>query len=143
MSHAQALCSILSRNPQHPDIDMLKILEKRIKVNEPWTKEEHDAFVKATRKYGKDYQKILQEVETKTRDQVQSHALAVCRRLKAHKDQPDADLLAILQQPTYSGPEIWTAQENQRLLEGLKSSLNKNKEWYSSISKIVKTKTYS
>ena len=68
--------------------------------------------------------------------------MAVCRKLRVHRDHPDAYLLSILQESSSQVREKWTDEENKRLLEGLEKNLDK-KEWISSIAKIVKTKTYS
>ena len=58
----------LRKNRKHQDIDLLDILKEPLRVNEQWTKDEHEAFARAALKYGKDYQQILQDIGTKTRD---------------------------------------------------------------------------
>ena len=68
--------------------------------------------------------------------------MAVCRKLRVHRDHPDSYLLPILQESSSQIREKWTDEENKRLLDGLQKNLDK-KEWISSIAKIVKTKTYS
>ena len=53
----------------------IEILEKENKKsNGRWTKYEHDKFMKALEKYGRDWVKIQKVVKTRTLPQIRSHS---------------------------------------------------------------------
>lgn len=61
------MCKSIRANKNHPNSDLLKILEEPLIVIDRWTKQEHAIFAKAVEKYGKKYKLISDAVKTKTR----------------------------------------------------------------------------
>lgn len=63
-----------------------------------WTPEENALFREGILKHGKDYTKIQNMVQTKTRREIQGMAFCVKIRLLKDKEHPDHELLPILLQ---------------------------------------------
>ena len=82
-----------------------------------WTQKEINAFRRAIKKHGKDYDKIQAVVKTKTRDQCRKYAGHTLARVISKGDHPNADLLNILEH-SLNAPE-WTLDEMKQLLKGL------------------------
>ncbi len=61
------MCKSIRKTKNHPDADLLEILEKPLIIRNKWTEKEKNAFVKATRKHGKNYEMIQKRVATRTR----------------------------------------------------------------------------
>jgi SHAQKYF class myb-like DNA-binding protein len=66
--------------------------EKLIKHEFPgkrghWTQDEHDRFIEAINKYGKDWKKIVQVVGTRSSNQIRSHAQKYFIKLEKKKQQ--------------------------------------------------------
>ena len=53
-----------------------------------WTQDEHDRFIEAINKYGKDWKKIVQVVGTRSSNQIRSHAQKYFIKLDKKKQQP-------------------------------------------------------
>ena len=81
-------------------------------IHEHWTPQENEAFFKAVRKHGKDYDKIQKEVPTKHRTQIFNKCRVEYRKLIKsgdNKKKLDIDVLEFLKQKRV---RIWKAYEN-------------------------------
>ena len=85
----------LRTDPDHPDADLLPTLEKTQDYRK-WSDREHKAFIKAVRKYGKNYPMITNIVRTKNIERVREHVKILCNQIRADPKHPDSDLLQIL-----------------------------------------------
>lgn len=62
-----------------------------------WTDDEHQRFVEAVKKYGKDYKQIVKHVGTRIYSSVATHAYNFKKEIKADPSLPNADLLSVLE----------------------------------------------
>ena len=49
-----------------------------------WTQNEHDAYVSIVRQHGKDYNRLVDAIETKTRDQIYNYATHLIQTFKTN-----------------------------------------------------------
>ena len=91
--------------------------EKKKWTFKQWTEKEHTDYVKAVRKHGKDFDKIMRDVKTKTRRQIFGHTEALCKSIRAKKNHPDAEILPILEQPLQ---KYFSKKEHELYVKGVK-----------------------
>lgn len=64
--------------------------KKKLRERGTWKKSEHDKFMKALEKYGRNWVKVQEVVKTRTINQIRSHAQ------KAFINMTDADVDALI-----------------------------------------------
>ena len=86
-----------------------------------WNLEEHMRFLDGLRKnnsvvLGTDFQKVADEVRTKTYKQTLKHATYLHKQITKNSAHPDADVYTYLDQPLHQ-VQPWTDSEKQRFFE--------------------------
>ena len=97
--NAFGLAQLLKQNPDHPDHDVLEILTKPATEMGKWSDEENRLFEKASKLYGKDFDKISFYMNgSKNAYQCRYHALYFADLSDKKRDIRDYKPLTILQQ---------------------------------------------
>ena len=102
-------------------------VEKKLVSKFWWTKREHAAFLRAVKKYGKDWTRISEIIKTKNRIQCKSHGECLHKIHSEDKNHPHIDLLETLG----SGytVERWTKKEK----DSFKAALTRHGKNYEKI----------
>ena len=66
-THLASIVTQIRAKKDHPDSDLLEVLETPLKVHNPWTEEEHNTFVRVIEKHGKDFNKLVEAIPTRER----------------------------------------------------------------------------
>lgn len=99
-----------------------------------WTPDEHDRFLDALEKEGKDWKKITEAVGTKDRDQITNYGSKLTKKFRQNPSLKGAHLLEILEAKAVN---FWTEEEKENFLEALETH---GKNW-TKIMDCVGTKT--
>ena len=82
------------------------------KTNGRWTSEEHKKFIEALKKYGKQWKKVEDYIQTRSGAQIRSHAQKYF--LKIQKEYPDQDSFEVFQTKTPEFLETTIFYEKER-----------------------------
>ena len=74
-NHAKRFINQVEKDSTLPNADILPILKQRaIRKKNPWTDVEHQSFLEAVRVHGKDWDKIMEVIETRKRSSIINYA---------------------------------------------------------------------
>ncbi|CDW80101.1 myb-related transcription factor [Stylonychia lemnae] len=91
---------------------MIRQQLKRINTGR-WTKQEHEQFLDALRKYGKNWNKIFDSLETRSEQQVRSHAQKFFIKMKSKKNIKHLDIYEAL--VSYNSRQIIQQQKSRNV----------------------------
>lgn len=81
-SHHRQQHQLFPQNVNTPETPLGRVVESGQEQTGRWTREEHDAFLQALRKYGKEWKKVAAKVKTRTVVQTRTHAQKYFQKLQ-------------------------------------------------------------
>ena len=104
---------------QHPDRATIQAFEKQRTPYCYWTSREDKVFVKAVKRYGKNYKMISNSVKTKTAAQVRRRVPYLIKLIAANPERKNTKIGKALKNIKIKGPNVWTKEHKETFTKAL------------------------
>jgi len=78
------------------DVKKSRHSKHKCKSKAQWSEEDYDAYVQTVRRHGKNYEKMQEALNNKTKHQIKRFTKALCKQIESASTHPELDLLDVL-----------------------------------------------